>query len=161
MRLTHAFPALIAFALALPAQAAAPAPAPDVDLTWLAGAWCGDAQGERVEETWLSPLAGELVGLSRTVRDGRPVSYEFMRIAPVDGVPTFFAQPGGKPPTAFPAVDAGEGRIRFANDHHDFPQWIEYRREGNGLRAEIGGPGGEGKELRIEFRYVACPSPAA
>jgi hypothetical protein len=83
-----------------------------------------------------------------------------MRIEPVDGVPTFFAQPGGKPPTAFPAVEAGERHIRFANDHHDFPQWIEYRRDGERLLAAIGGPGGDGKPVRIDFSYAACPSPA-
>ena len=155
MRMSPAFPALMVFALVLPAQAAAPAAG--ADLGWLAGAWCGTSGGDAIEETWLPPVAGQLLGLSRTVRAGRAVGYEFMRIEPVEGVPTFFAQPGGKPPTAFPAVEAAAGRIRFANDHHDFPQWIEYRREGDRLLAQIGGPGGDGKELRIEFRYASCP----
>ena len=140
---------------ALPASAAAPAA--DHDLAWLAGAWCGGDAGERIEETWLGPQAGELIGMSRTVTGGRPVGYEFMRIAPgADAAPTFHAQPGGKPPTAFAATGAGPGWIRFANDHHDFPQWIEYRRDGERLLAAIGGPGGDGKQMRIDFNYARC-----
>ena len=151
-------PVLLVFALCPATLAARPAHAPDLD--WLAGAWCGEAQGDRVEETWLPPVAGETVGLSRTLRGGRALGYEFMRIAPVDGVPTFHAQPGGKPPTAFPATAWEPGRIRFANDHHDFPQWIEYRRDGERLLAEIGGPGEDGKPLRIAFSYGRCAPPS-
>ena len=159
MPLSRLTPMLFGLALCLPASAATPAA--DTDLGWLAGAWCGGEAGEAIEETWLAPVAGELVGLSRTARDGKPRGYEFMRIAPANGVPTFFAQPGGKPPTAFPATEAGERRIRFANEHHDFPQWVEYWREGERLHARIGGPGGDdGKEMRIAFRYERCATPS-
>ena len=157
MHLRRLTPALLFLAWCLPATAATPAA--DADLGWLAGAWCGGEGGELIEETWLAPVSGELVGLSRTSRAGKSVGYEFMRIAPVDGVPTFFAQPNGKPATAFPASAAGERRIRFANDHHDFPQWVEYWREGERLLARIGGPGKDGAELRIDFRYERCPPP--
>lgn len=157
MHLRRLAPALICLALIMPAVAAPPAAA--VDLGWLAGAWCGGEQGESIEETWLAPVSGELVGLSRTSRAGKPVGYEFMRIAPVDGVPTFLAQPNGKPPTAFPARETGERRIRFANDQHDFPQWVEYWREGELLLAQIGGPGRDGKEVRVDFRYERCAPP--
>ena len=155
MRPRRLLPAIAALGIALGLPAAAAVPS-DVDLRWLAGAWCGGAAGETLEETWFAPMDGQLVGMSRSSRAGRATGYEFMRIATVDGVPTFHAQPGGKPPTAFPAVDAGPGWIRFANDHHDFPQWVEYRREGERLLAWIGGPGENDEQAKVEFRYARC-----
>src|SRR5688572_8668431 len=80
--------------------------APAAPLDWLAGQWCGGEGSERVEEHWMSPAKnGELLGLSRTLKDGRMASFEFLRIADVDGVPTYLAQPGGRPPTAFKRTD--------------------------------------------------------
>ena len=149
------FAALLAVAIVLPATAGVPRA--DIDLSWLSGAWCGGGEGERIEETWLPPVAGQLVGMSRTVRGEQLIGYEFMRIGPGnDGVPAFFAQPNGKPPTEFPASDAGEDWIRFENAHHDFPQRVEYRRVGEELHATIAGPGEGGKPLAIEFAYRRC-----
>lgn len=126
------------------------------DLSWLAGDWCGDNQGVQLEETWLAPVGGQLLGMARTLRGGQVASFEFMRIV-VDGeVASFHAQPDGAPPTVFTMEDGGAGWIRFANDAHDFPNRIEYRREGDRLSAWIAGPDGEGGEMRIPFEYRAC-----
>lgn len=142
---------LPALLFALSAQAAAPAP----DLGWLAGHWCGGG-GETIEESWLAPRSGELLGLSRTMRGERVVAFEFLRIAAVDGVPTYLAQPGGRPPTAFALSAGGDNWVRFENPAHDFPQRIEYRRSGDTLHAEIAGPGDGGKETVIGFDYRRC-----
>ena len=102
------------------------------------------------------PQAGEAIGMSRTVEGGRMTSYEFMRIADIEGKVQLFAQPGGEPPTAFARTDGGKDWIRFENKQHDYPQRIEYKREGENLTAEIGGPGAEGKEEVISYRYAPC-----
>ncbi len=91
---------------------------------------------------------------------GRTTGFEYFRIADVDGVQSFIAQPGGRPPTAFKRTGGGENWIRFENPDHDFPQRIEYRREGNGLHAEVAGPGANGKETVINFDSVPCGSKA-
>jgi hypothetical protein len=152
----------LAMASALAASAAGPAPdpapAPGVGLDWLAGHWCGGEDGDQVEESWTGFLANESIGMSRTVRGGRILSFEFMRILELDGVLTFIAQPNGEPATSFTRADGGEGWIRFENKEHDFPQRIEYRKAGDGLLAEIGGPGAEGKEEVISYRYARCPA---
>jgi hypothetical protein len=133
-------------------QAAQPA-----SLDWLAGQWCGGEGSERVEEHWLSPAKnGELLGLSRTLRDGRMASFEFLRIGDVDGVPTYLAQPGGRPPTAFKRSDGGERWVRFENPSHDFPTRIEYRREGEALQAVVGGKGRDGKDTSFTLDFVRC-----
>jgi hypothetical protein len=131
--------------------------APAAPLDWLAGQWCGGEGSERVEEHWMSPAKnGELLGLSRTLKDGRMASFEFLRIGDVDGVPTYLAQPGGRPPTAFKRTDGGERWVRFENPAHDFPTRIEYRREGETLQAQVGGKGRDGKEMRFTFDFVRC-----
>ena len=126
------------------------------DLAWLEGRWCGGDGARRIEESWLPPAGGMLIGMSRTVRDGKVESFEFMRIV-VDGdAASFHVQPNGVPPIVFAMEERGEGWIRFANEAHDFPNRIEYRRNGEGLSAWIAGPGEDGSEVRIPFEYRRC-----
>jgi hypothetical protein len=98
--------------------------------------------------------------MSRTLDGGRMTSFEFMRIMNVDGVVSYIAQPNDEPPTSFARSDGGADWVRFENKQHDYPQRIEYRREGEALVAEIGGPGAEGKEDAISYRYQRCRAPA-
>jgi hypothetical protein len=57
--------------------------APSVDeLAWLAGRWTGEGFGGTIEETWNPPAAGAMIGTFRLVKDGKPVFYEFLTIAP-------------------------------------------------------------------------------
>jgi hypothetical protein len=145
----------LALLLLSPSAALAVEDAQD-DLAWIAGSWCSSAGDEEVEETWLAPHGHEALGVGRTMRGGRMVSFEYMRITKVDGVIRFVGQPGGDAPTEFPRTAGGEGWIRFENKSHDFPQRVEYRREGDGLYAEVAGPGEGGKESVSPFRYRRC-----
>lgn len=138
------------------ALASPPAPA-EPDLGWLTGNWCSGDAAELIEETWLAPRGGELLGVNRTLKGERSVAFEFLRIALIDGVPTYLAQPGGRPATAFARSGGGADWVRFENAAHDFPQRIEYRRSGDQLRAEVAGPGAGGKEMVIGFDFRACP----
>jgi hypothetical protein len=147
---------LPAFALMLSLLGGESHAAQAAPLDWLAGQWCSGEGGERVEEHWLAPAKGELLGVSRTLKDGRMASFEFLRISEVAGVPTYLAQPGGRPPTAFKRSAGGERWVRFENAAHDFPTRIEYRRDGETLRAQVGGRGRDGKELTFAFDFVRC-----
>ena len=152
--------AAVAASVAAPAPAAsaqAPAqPTSDEKLAWLQGNWCGKDEEQQLEENWMLPQAGEAIGMSRTVQGGRMISYEFMRIAEIEGKVTLFAQPGGAPATPFARTDGGADWIRFENKQHDYPQRIEYRKAGAGLHAEIGGPGVGDKEEVIAYDYTRC-----
>lgn len=142
--------------LACGSCASAAAPMQEVP-AWLAGDWCGGLDGETIEETWLAPRGGETQGLSRTVRGGRVVSFEFLRIVrDGDGV-AYIAQPGGRPPVTFRRTAGGADWIRFENPAHDFPRRIEYRLENGGLHAEVAGPGGSGGERVVPYEYRSCP----
>jgi len=151
-----ATPPAPADAAAPAASTAAPAAKSDESLAWLAGNWCGRDEDQLLEETWLAPHANEAIGIGRTLAGGRMISFEYMRILDIEGVITFIGQPNGDPPTNFRRSDGGDGWIRFENKQHDYPQRIEYKREGEALLAEIGGPGAEGKEAVISYRYTRC-----
>jgi hypothetical protein len=142
--------ALLVGAAALPAQT------PEKDeLAWLAGNWCSQDTGRAIEEYWMAPRGGMLLGLSRTLKGGG-AEFEYMRIMQVDGVLNFIAQPGGIPPTAFKRTAGGKGWVRFENPEHDFPKWVEYRRQGDALHAQVGAPGRDGKKRSISYDYKTC-----
>ena len=96
------------------------------------------------------------LGVSRTVRGGKLESFEYMRVALEGKSARLHVQPNGAPPTVFAQAERGDDWIRFENPAHDFPNRIEYRREGDKLHAYIAGPGSDGKEMKIPFDYQRC-----
>jgi hypothetical protein len=129
------------------------------ELAWMSGHWCGGSADEKIEEYWMPPHGGVLLGLARTTKGERTAEFEFLRIVRVDGLPTFIAQPNGVPPTSFKRTDGGADWIRFENPDHDFPKRVEYRRQGTGLHAEASGPGRDGKTFTIRYDYTPCAAP--
>lgn len=142
-----------AIALAsVPLVAAAP-PTDLSSLAWMEGRWTGSKDGVHMEEHWTAPTGGALIGMHKDVKDGRVVSFEFMRIVdtPKDGI-LYFASPRGVPPTPFRLVEQAERRVVFENKEHDFPQRILYWREADVLHARIEGRSG-GKALAEDWSW--------
>ena len=122
-------------------------------LAWLAGAWQGTMGKAQIEEHWIQPAGGTMLGLSRTVAGGQTVSFEFLRIeSRADG--TFYvAQPQGRPPVEFRLTLRSENRAVFENPQHDHPKIIRYSKEGDGsLHAEIEGDE-KGRHTKMEFKF--------
>ena len=59
------------------------------------------------------------------------MTVEDLRIELEGEKPVYVAQPGGQPPTRFSQHEASPGYALFANDDHDYPQRIGYRRSGD------------------------------
>lgn len=139
--------------------AAAPAAAVDTvtDLQWLAGCWASEGGEHGSGEHWTTPAGGTMLGVARTIRDGKTVSFEWLRIVETaEGSLRYLARPEGGAETGFELVErqGGAGQdeaVAFANPAHDFPQRIAYRRRGDRLEAEISG------EVRGVGRTVAFP----
>jgi hypothetical protein len=110
------------------------------DLAWMAGHWSGTVDGVEMEEVWLAPKNGVMVGLHRDVKASK-TSFEFMRIATTAEGVAFLAQPGGRPVTPFPLVEATDRRAVFANPKHDYPQRIIYELKDSKLCATVEGEG--------------------
>jgi hypothetical protein len=118
----------------------------------MAGAWTAEGRLE-IEEHWMAPKGGAMVGMGRTVARGRMVAFEFLRIETKDSGTDYIASPGGKPPTRFRLVRASATEAVFENLAHDFPKRILYRRQPDGsMLARVEGDGTE-KEKALEFKY--------
>lgn len=107
-------------------------------LAWLGGAWKIDSNGRVIEEQWTAPAGGMMIGMSRTVKNGKTVEFEYLRIQQRDDGIFYIAQPGGRPATEFKLTSASESEWIFENLQHDFPKRIRYRRNADGsLRARV------------------------
>ena len=102
------------------------------DLGWMSGRWETEGSYENMtQESWSEPRSGIMLGYSRTGGD-RLREFEFLRIqAGEDGVPVYYAQPGGGPPVGFRLVAHDATSATFENPQHDFPQRIRYERVGS------------------------------
>ena len=115
---------MIGSILALALVATPPAPPSEIDrLAFIAGCWTlTRPNGTKIEEQWLAPAGGAMIGMSRSVRDGKLREYEFMRILPAaDGKLQYVAIPSGQAEAAFPVKAIGENTVTFENPQHDFP----------------------------------------
>ena len=153
----HHINALLSAVLLVLATAACAADVPVApSFAWLSGHWCSQSENQLIEEYWMPPNAGLALGVGRTLKAGKTVTFEFMRIETRDGVTNYLAMHDGKPAVAFRLTASGPDWARFENPQHDFPKRVEYRRTSAGLHAEIAGPGKDGKEFALPFDYRRC-----
>jgi hypothetical protein len=96
-----------------PAAKAPSPPARIADVAWLQGYWVGEGLGGAVEDVWLPPKAGVLLGAFRLLRsDGKPGLYELFAIEEVD--------------------DA----LQFAVKHFN-PAWVGWEEKDKALRIRL------------------------
>jgi hypothetical protein len=131
----------------------------DVDrLSWLSGCWAQPRTDGLVEEQWMSPRGGSMLGMSRTVIGGKTTEYEFLLIAVVDGALAYVARPSGQAEATFPLKSLEEGVVVFENQSHDFPQRVIYRRNADAsVTARIEGIV-KGEARGRDFPYKRCAS---
>ena len=115
------------------------------DLAWISGDWQTASGGKaQIEEHWTALAGASMMGLSRTVAQGKTVEFEYLRIEQrVDGI-YYVAHPKARcPGTDFKLTTLSKQEAVFENPEHDFPKRIIYRKSSDGsLIASIdGGPG--------------------
>ena len=116
---------------------------------------------QRIRETWLAE-GDHLVGAGLSLNGEGSLSWEHLRIAPIDGKLTYVASPSGQERTLFPMTSASDTEVVFENPGHDFPQRIRYTRAAPGLAVRVESRDGEdwkgfglsyepcGQEVRLE-----------
>ena len=134
--------------------------APIDKLAWLAGCWSQTGSDAGSVEMWSLPAGGTMLGMARTVKNGKTVEWEHLMIRETEpGIWTYVAKPGKQPEAAFPIKLIGDGEVVFENPQHDFPQRIIYKRDGaDGLKARIEGVS-KGKEKAFDYpmQRTQCP----
>lgn len=118
--------------------------------------WRMNVNGQTVDEQWMAPAGGAMLAISRTVKGGRLVEYEFVLLRERDGSLVYLAHPSGQLGGEFPMKSVDDESITFENTAHDFPQRIGYRRRGDRLDAWIEGIL-DGRSQRAEFPYARVP----
>lgn len=122
-------------------------------VAWLAGCWERRAGSRLVEEQWMAPRGGMMLGMGRTVRGDTLVEYEQLRIYERDGKLVYAANPSGQSPAEFVSTTLNDSAVVFENPGHDFPQRVVYRRlGGDSLAASVEGTS-HGKQRVVSFPY--------
>jgi hypothetical protein len=127
--------------------------ATELDLDWLAGAWCRSSSEISSEEHWMRSAGGIVLGMSRTITK-RGMEYEFVRIELTPPTARYVAMPSSQSETSFELTDVGALSATFANPSHDFPKRIRYWREGERLFARI--DGGSDTSKSRNFEWTPC-----
>ena len=121
--------------------ATSPAAFPTIgELAWMRGDWRGEAFGGRVEEHWLAPDGGSMLGLFRHIgNDGKMRVCEFMMIEQEKDATVYrfrHYNPGLKPwepddkPLMFHLVRTTEREAVFEHPGEQDPKRLIYRRAG-------------------------------
>jgi hypothetical protein len=101
-------------------------------LEWLAGMWTGMDGSTRVEEFWMRPAGGVMLGVHRDMDSAGFVWFEYLRIETRGGTTTYAAMPGGRPAVLFPLKETARNHVVFENLENDFPQRIIYHLHDDG-----------------------------
>ena len=142
-------------ALILAASLAGP-PATIDQMAWLQGCWTQTKPNGVVEERWMGPGGGVMLGMGRTLKDGKLRDYEYTRIVEADGSLAYMAEPSGQEKATFPLKSLTPDMAVFENPAHDFPQRVIYRRLGaDQIVARIEGQIG-GRAKSVDFPYKRC-----
>ncbi len=112
------------------------------DLNGMAGCWeHRDAKrGLFTTEIWMKPAGTSILGIGRTVKGGKTVDHEYMRIEQREDGLFFIARPKeNAEETAFKLVRSTVNEVVFENKEHDFPQRVIYRLNGTAMTGRIEG----------------------
>jgi hypothetical protein len=127
-------------------------------LAWLGGCWQQRSGARVVEEHWMAPRGGVMLGMSRTARNDTVIEYEQLRIFQRGSRVVYAAAPSGQAAAEFETSAIGDTLVVFENPAHDFPQRIIYRRRGaDSVVARIEGlRGGVVRGVDFGYRKVGC-----
>jgi hypothetical protein len=131
-------------------------------LAWMSGCWQRAAGASVVEEQWMTPRGGVMMGMSRTTRADALVTYEQLRMYERPGRAVYVASPAGQQTAEFEAISTSDTLVVFERLTNDYPQRIIYRRGGgDSLVARIEGiVSGAVRGSDFPFVRVACVNSA-
>ena len=126
-------------------------------LVWISGDWqTPPGARAQIEEHWMRPAGGSMLGMSRTVAGDKTVEFEYLRIEQRGDEIFYVAHPKARcPGTDFKLTSLSTQEAVFENPQHDFPKRIIYRKNPDGsLVASIDGGAGT-KTMTFSYRPVS------
>jgi hypothetical protein len=149
----------------LPAAAYAQAqpPASLKPAAWIAGCWTVTKGTTTIDEQWMAPAGGIMLGMARTITGGKVEEYELIVLRAVDGRVDYEAHPSFQTPAVFTASHLSDTLLVFQNPRHDFPKVIAYRKAGpDSLVASVAAGTAPGdRTIAFPYHRVACPGTSA
>ena len=127
-------------------------------LGFISGCWKGGDKVQILEEQWTMPAGQSMLGVGRTIKDGKTEFYEFLQIRErSDGI-FYIAEPKGEKAVSFKLVKVNDSQAIFENPQHDFPQRIIYQKaiDGSLLASLEGTESGKPKRIEFAMKRVRC-----
>ncbi len=128
------------------------ASSPQSGLGWLLGCW---ATPTGTVEEWIVWDEERLMGEGRSPRRDGTTFNEFLTITSTANGYVYTAEPEGMGSTDFQESDRDTLQITFLNADHDYPQRIQYMRDGDQLTATISLADGS---RPASWAFSPCPS---
>jgi hypothetical protein len=148
-------------AACVPGMAGAQSSARIDQVAWFAGCWSRTTASSVVEEQWMAPRGGAMLGMSRTVANNTVREFEHLRIFTAGDTLVYASTPSRQQYTEFRSKTITADEIVFENPTHDFPQRIGYKRiSRDSIHAYIEG-NANGTPRRVNFPYARATCPAA
>ena len=151
--LIQRFLLLLTFSIFVPGVQAQKAVTKLGDFDGMAGCWeqRNDTKKLLISEMWMSPAGTSILGMGRTVKNGKTTGWEYMRIEQRDDGIYFVSKPKeNAEDTAFKLIRSTLNDVVFENKVHDFPQRVIYKLQGTKMTGRIEGIN-NGKFLGIDF----------
>lgn len=130
------------------------------DFSGMAGCWeqRDDARNMLITEQWMSPAGTSILGMGRTVKNGKTSSFEYMRIEKRDDGIYFVSRPKeNTEDTAFKLISSTGNEVVFENKEHDFPQRVIYELHGTKMTGRIEGTiGGRSRSADFPMMRTKC-----
>ncbi len=118
---------------------------------WLTGKWkrINNEAGKETFENWKKLDSNEYSGIGFTLQKGDTISQEKMDIVKINEQWTLLVKmPNEKTPTKFKISELKNNEFVFVNDSIDFPKKVEYKLEGEKIKAKI-----SNSEMEIPFEF--------
>ncbi len=150
---------MVIIALTTVGYARDPQPVGITRVAWLQGCWERVSPAGTIEEYWMTPRGGCMIGMSRTVRGDSLSGYEVVVLREEGNLLAYKAHPSGQPAAVFLSRTVSDTMVVFENEQHDFPQRIGYQRDGpDKLTAWIEGMlNGQMRRINFLYRRAVCP----
>ncbi len=124
-------------------------------LSWLEGHWIAQDGDMKQEEVWSSPSGDMILGFHRDTAPNKKTFFEFLRIQQGEDGIVYLAMPNGRGETGFQMTKMDDNQVIFENPNHDFPKFILYRLEPQGILFVQAKGEQQGKPVEYIWRYTA------